>query len=271
MYQNLFDSHMHTNHSPDGADTALALCNQALAKNFLGIAITDHCEINAFKTGGFDKKIYNSANAIFLANEKMEHRLSVHTGIELGQPLHNLSHADEALSLADFDFVLCSVHNVQQYPDFYFMNYKDPTVCIDSLLNVYFEEVLQTVIWNQFDSLAHLTYPIRYITGVQKVPVSISNHYAIIDKIFEKLIQNNKSLEINTSGLRQPLGETMPNTDLLTRYYALGGRNITIGSDAHRANDVGMHVEVAMDIAKTIGFSHVNFYKKRVANAFHLA
>lgn len=262
---------MHTEHSPDGTDSVLQLCEKALKRNFLGISITDHCEINAFKTAGFDKIIYNSANAIFNVQQKMHQRLFVRTGIELGQPLHNLNYAQQALRLANFDFVLCSVHNIKEYPDFYFMDYKDPRVCIDTLLDAYFQEIFQTVLWNQFDSLAHITYPLRYITGIQKVPVTISNHYTIIDKIFKKLIENKKSIEINTSGLRQALGEIMPSLELLTRYYTLGGRNITIGSDAHRAQDVGVHVAMAMDIAKTIGFSHVNFYEKRVGVAFLLA
>ena len=41
-------------------------------------------------------------------------------------------------------------------------------------------------------------------------------------------------LEVNTSGLRQKIGRTLPDLPLLRRYRELGGRLVTLGSDAHR-------------------------------------
>ena len=51
-------------------------------------------------------------------------------------------------------------------------------------------------------------------------------------------------------------------TELYTRYAELGGKYVTLGSDAHAAKAVGMHFDVAQKIAKTAGLTIV-YYKKR--------
>ena len=91
------------------------------------------------------------------AAEKMCIRDSA--GIELGQPITDPKATREALSAGAFDFVLASVHNLPGQKDFYYLNYTDENV--DPLLSDYFDHVLQVAKWGQFDSLAHLTYPLQ--------------------------------------------------------------------------------------------------------------
>jgi histidinol-phosphatase (PHP family) len=45
--------------------------------------------------------------------------------------------------------------------------------------------------------------------------------------------------EINTSSLRQGLTEPMPGTSTLARYAQLGGKAVSLGSDAHKAEHIG--------------------------------
>ena len=89
--------------------------------------------------------------------------LHVRAGIELGQPMQNIEAAEDILDACDFDFALASVHNVQGMPDFYELDYSQ--VDLTKTLHQYFDEILETIEWGKFDSLAHLTYPWRYIVG----------------------------------------------------------------------------------------------------------
>jgi histidinol-phosphatase (PHP family) len=84
-----------------------------------------------------------------------------------------------------------------------------------------------------------------------------------IDHVLKELIHQKKSLEVNTSGLRQKMGTTMPNEKILRRYRSFGGSMVTVGSDAHRWADVGSGIEETFSMLQRIGFSHFTIYEKR--------
>ena len=65
------------------------------------------------------------------------------------------------------------------------------------------------------------------------------------------------ALEINVSGLRQPIGKTLPDLPLIRRFRELGGELITVGSDAHRPEDIARPIGDGLTIAKEAGFRYV--------------
>ncbi len=60
-------------------------------------------------------------------------------------------------------------------------------------------------------------------------------------------------LEINTGGLRKPIGETFPGPGLLAEARALG-IPLVLGSDAHKPVDVGHGFDHAADLARAAGY-----------------
>ena len=80
---------------------------------------------------------------------------------------------------------------------------------------------------------------------------------------YKTLADKNLALEINTAGLRREIGQTSPTLEYVKLFRELGGELLTFGSDAHRAQDLGAGLDVAIDMAKEAGFSHFAFYKKR--------
>ena len=131
------------------------------------------------------------------------------------------------------------------------------------LLSDYFDHVLQVAKWGQFDSLAHLTYPLRYILAQPGLRVELSKYREKIDAVLLELIQQKKALEVNTSGLRQQIGDTLPDAGIVRRFYELGGTYVTLGSDAHRWADVSAGIEEAMSMIYKTGFRHYTIYSKR--------
>ena len=99
-----------------------------------------------------------------------------------------------------------------------------------------------------------MTYPLRYIVGEHGIPVDMSKFSDKVDEILSLLVKNEKALEINTSGLRQKLGKTMPEEDVVRRFKQLGGEFVTVGSDAHYAKDIGAGVIVGIDIHNRTDF-----------------
>ena len=86
----------------------------------------------------------------------------------------------------------------------------------------------------------------------------------VIDDIFKALISREKALEINTSGLFKEIGKTLPDINLIRRFKELGGRYVTIGSDAHNCIDLGKGIEQGIETAKTCGFNHYTIFENRL-------
>jgi histidinol-phosphatase (PHP family) len=105
----------------------------------------------------------------------------------------------------------------------------------------------------------------RRIQGFYKIDFDYNRVRNSLDRLLTEIIRNNKALEVNTSGLRQDIGLTMPEEKIIRRYKELGGKYITLGSDAHKASDVGAGIEDAMKLVKNCGFDKITFYVSRQA------
>ena len=107
-----------------------------------------------------------------------------------------------------------------------------------------------------------LDYIVRYGPYEDKT-VDHQKYQDIIDEIFKTLIQKGKGIEVNTSGYRDLKTCGFPNFEQVQRYYDLGGRIITIGTDSHTSDRVG---ENCLNVAKKyqeIGFDDVSTFTQR--------
>ena len=52
--------------------------------------------------------------------------------------------------------------------------------------------------------------------------------------------------------------------------YSMGGRLVTIGSDAHIAENASIGFEKAIKILKEIGFENICYFKYRKVNKIHI-
>lgn len=261
------DMHTHSACSFDAKNTVDEMCRAAIERGLYALAVTDHCEAPFIRFGAncefgcFDELIPKSYAEACEAREKYSGKLRVIRGLELGEPLHDPQQTERALSYADFDFILASVHALKNMQDFYYMNYSG--VDIDLLLCNYFDELAETAAFEHFDSLSHLTYPLRYIVERTGEKPDLSRYSDRIDTIFKILIQNKKALEINVSGLFKSLRTTLPDLELVRRFKELGGEYVTIGTDAHSADMVGVGIEQGIAVAKNAGFDHYAIYENR--------
>ncbi|MEG1179572.1 MAG: histidinol-phosphatase HisJ family protein [Oscillospiraceae bacterium] len=261
-YNKLLDMHTHTDNSPDGEDALIYMCECAQSKGLRAIAFTDHCEVDAYKKEKSASKIATQAYfETVKARRIYEGRLVICTGIELGQPTYDIETAEEIISRYKYDIILGSIHNLREKVDFYYLDYTQED--IDALIRQYFTEELELANWSGFDSLAHLTYPLRYLSGNQNYHINLDRYSDYTDEILKALAHNGKALEINTSGLRQKLKDTMPNKNLLKRFKELGGEFVTIGSDSHKGEDIGSGIEQAMQMCVECGFNEIALYQNR--------
>ena len=263
-YKNRIDLHMHTDSSFDGHYHAQQMCQAAVDNDLATVAITDHFDVDFYEEQNLGTRQQTSYDGILSAKEEFDGRLRVLRGIEMGQPTYDEELSKKTLERYEYDFVIGSIHNLRKTPDFCELNYQTLTQDdVYSLLDKYFEEELILARWNGFDTLAHLTYPMRYIVQSGRFNTDLSRYDDITDEIFKVLIANGKALEINTSGLRQPIGKTMPTDNYVRRFRELGGELLTLGSDAHFTEHVGANIDDGYEIAEKCGFKYVTYFKDR--------
>ncbi len=62
-----------------------------------------------------------------------------------------------------------------------------------------------------------------------------------------------------------------PNVDILRWYAEMGGERVTLGSDAHRPEHLGLHLDAALDAARAAGLKYVTQFEKRQARLILLS
>lgn len=256
----LYDYHMHSWNSSDGRNSILDMCDKAVAVGLKEIAITDHFE----PTSGNEKYSNYKPDSYFLdmlkARTIFGTQLKIKHAVELGQPHLYPEYSLKLIESYPYDYVLASVHKMKGDTDFgeiiYNQNNK-AKYCIR-----YLEELKSLAEWNKFDCIGHLDLVKRYASQYN-VKVNLMDYREQLEEILKILIKNGKGIEINTSGLRQHAKECLPGIDIVKFYRQLGGEIITVGSDAHSAEDVGKGVREGIEIAKAAGFDYMSVYTGR--------
>ena len=282
----LFDSHTHSGFSPD-ADKGATIEKMSARAAELGldfVTVTDHCDCNYWlPENEFEYQQYQKSDSMMFgcrdyATKSIEHTLALKAkcpdllcGVELGQPLQNIDAAKQILSHEGLDFVIGSLHMNRGERDFYYIEYnKMDSSGLHCLLDNYFSEIYEMCQQDLFDSLGHLTYPLRYIVGEYGIAPDMSRYDDIIREIFSTLIHNGRAIEINTSGYRQKYGKPFPDERYLKLYRSLGGELITIGSDAHKLADIGAGLTQGCELLRDCGFRYITLFKNRKSENYKL-
>ena len=253
------DYHMHTKFSLDSDANPEEYVRQAISMGLDEICFTDHYDVD-FPGADFTMNLDHYMEYMKSLQKKYEHQCRIRIGIEMGlDPIHQKA-INELIASQPFDFVIGSIHAVGN-TEFMRADYFEG-LSKEEAHHKYFEQCIACVdTFDCFDVFGHYDYIERY--GIyEDNSVNTDLYWPLIDVFLNKLISKNKGLEVNTSGYRLR-GQGFPKKSILERYYALGGRIITIGSDSHVSQTVGAHVKEVLEILKEIGFKDVTTFKDR--------
>ncbi len=238
-----YDSHVHSSYSPDSEMSPGRACEAAIRRGLRGLCFTDHAE---FAPGDFIPGA-EDLEAMFAEVTELRrlHRgqLRVGAGIEIGYYAGQAADIRALLASYPFDFVLGSVHVVDglQYC-FDGPGSWDAEAYYDRYLDV-MEEMLGSF---EMDSVGHFDLPKRFgpllrtpdgerVGGLE--PGSVL--WPRVQRILRAVVQGGWMLEVNGSGLRQPPGKPYPSVGILREYRAVGGSQVTLGSDSHATESLG--------------------------------
>ena len=250
----LFDSHVHTEVSADSEMKARDALAAAEAQG-IGLVFTEHID---FSYQG-EKEFIFSPEEYWAAYEPLRgERLSL--GVELGMVPGELEMAKEFLARAPFDEVIGSIHLIDGGDIYEPSTYEGKTQ--QEIYLRYFTLMRDMVRQNPYiDTLAHIDYIARY-APYEHPDISYEVWHDAIDEVLRAVVETETALEINTRrfGDRLAMKELAP---IYRRYAELGGRDVTLGSDAHKKETVGAHLALAAQMAEAYGLQTVTFHERK--------
>ena len=193
-------------------------------------------------------------NEVLDAKERYKESINILLGYEVD---YLPGHMDERVLGAKVDYLIGSVHFIDKWsfdnPEFIGgWQSKD----IDEIWQAYFEATEAMANSGKFDIVGHLDL-IKVFKFMPKQDTRLLAKNALL-----AIKQSNMVLEINTAGLRKPIGELYPSRALLEEAYALD-IPITFSSDAHAVEHIGAGYEKARALAKEIGYTKVATFEGR--------
>lgn len=256
------DCHVHTNISHDGISKIEDYLTNAKYYGVDEITFTEHYDIydglkTNLKTLDVDKYLEE------YLKRKDDSKVKTNFGIEIGLQPDTYTKIHNMVINHDFDFIIGSSHITCKKDMAMDKSFFDGLSQKEAYMK-YFNEVLENInkYYYEFDVYGHLDYVIRY-GGYDNKKIDYDDYKDILDTILMTLIRKDKGLEINTSGMRYGLGQTHPNLDIIKRYKELGGKIITVGSDAHQVKDLASHFDMAYSMLEEVGFKEVAIYHNR--------
>lgn len=270
----LADTHVHSHFSHDSESTLSDICKAAKEKNISVVCITDHADVKP--TTDMEQLAQSRRDAFREVREEESDGVELLLGIELAcggfYPDHTIFEktADTLLRIGHYDCVIGSVHSVGPIStarnDYSVMSKNELIGCLDR----YFDAVLAMLEYSNPNVLAHLTYPLRYINGKYGRGLDWREVEPKIQKILSQIIEKNIALEVNTSCLGTDYDELLPNAEILKLYLQMGGKLLTLGSDAHKPERLGKGFVQTIQLLKSLGVNQLQYVKKRQFHSYEI-
>ena len=259
------DSHVHSCNSWDSHEPMIEYMKRARKLGLREITFTEHYDdYTGIKTDAKEVDI-EKYREDFL-NSKKSGLGRINFGIELGLRPKSEEKIKKVVRENNFDFIIGSSHITDGKDIAYDSSFFEDGA--EAAILKYLGEVYENIVsYNEdFDVYGHLDYIIRYVNKfcADKVTKLDYDYYKnALDRILLTLKKYNKGIEVNASGYKYGFNTTHPGFDIIKRYKELGGKIITLGSDAHSIEQLGWHFDEAVDLIEKAGFDEIAVYHNR--------
>lgn len=274
------DYHVHPDYSIDAAPIKVReYCKQALHLGLEEICFTTHLELDPVRKEIDNFVMYRGKKQpvrqldwldgyfeeIHQAQEEFKSSgLKVKAGIEVGYDRGLEEEIEQIVSRYPFDFVMGAIHCIdhiaisskKESPRYY------ETHTLQELQQDYFTLLEDAVKSGLFDCMAHVDLYQRY--GFQHYGEELLHvHRGVAEPIFREMARRGMGLEINTSSRRRGIQQFHPFPDVIATAKEAGVTVFTVGSDAHSLEDLGSHIEEALELLARYGLTNHVFEQRR--------
>lgn len=256
------DYHLHTAFSDDSRAPMEEMVRRALALGLSEICFTEHVDYGVKTVLNCDYPSYFAA--LEEMRESYHGQITIRAGIEFGVQRETIPQYQADILQYPFDFVILSNHQVgnQEFWNGKFQEGKTQA----EFHAAYYQAILDVAEHYQgYCVLGHLDMIKRYDPYA---PYPDEAVLPVIEKILRRAIQDGKGIEVNTSSFQYGLQDLTPSETILELYHELGGRVLTIGSDAHSPHRLADHIPEVREILREIGFREFCTFE-RMQPRFH--
>jgi histidinol-phosphatase (PHP family) len=262
MEKFLTDMHTHSTFSHDGRNTAAEMLERAQQMGVAFYGLSEHFDYDydveklspsQYKapTSAMEEEYFHSARHL---QEDYEGVMNVAVGAEYGYSEKAEVQGRYAASYEKHhpDFVINSVHSINGVDYYYHVEEGEKGELYRSYLRLIRKSLDAPY---HYDIVGHIGYIARYVPYEDR-SFNLQQFGAEIDDILKTIIQKDKILEVNSSTKQLPQ-LCMPDVNILQRYYVLGGRKVSFGSDAHDTSRILEKREELVLALKQIGFTYL--------------
>ncbi|MEM2931038.1 MAG: histidinol-phosphatase [Thermoproteota archaeon] len=255
--------HIHSTYS-DGRATILEYVEGAVRKGFHEIAFTEHLAIRP----GSMKKLYYSIDASKIGDyveevrgaEKSFKGLKVKAGLEVDYFPGSESLLKDIFGSNDLDFTMVSIHWIGEfcldcvkYKKAFEIAVKEEG--FDKFYSKYLRLLREAVESGLFNVIAH--FDIARNWGFKTSSDFKRDELTIL----ERAGNLEMAVEVSSKGLRNPIKEPYPTRRIL-EYCGSLRIPITLGTDAHRLDEIDANYDSIVEYARSAGYSELATFNR---------
>jgi histidinol-phosphatase (PHP family) len=164
---------------------------------------------------------------------------------------------ESILRAYDWDYVIGSVHFIGEWG---FDDSRNISGFVqwdlDELYARYFDLVGASAETGLFDTIGHADLVKKF--GHR----AVSDQCPAYERLAARFAAAGVCVEVNTAGLRKPVGEIYPHPDLLRACHS-AGVPVTLGCDAHAPTEVAADLAAATELMRGVGYDSFVRYERR--------
>lgn len=251
----LIDYHMHTRLT-DGTGEPADYARVALQRGLAEIGCSDHAPLGNRDTD-WTMKLSDLATYVGWVRDAQRQfpQLPIKLGLEVDYIPGREDWIRELAAMYPWDFFLGSVHYLGEFP--VDRSAKDwDNQDIEARWREYFTLWTAAAQSQLFDSLAHPDLPKKF--GIRPR----SDFTPIYEDALRAVAATGMAIEVSTGGLRKPCRELYPAEPFLRIARRLSVP-VTLGSDAHIPEDVGVDFDQAVALLRRCGYDSICRFTQR--------
>lgn len=253
------DYHMHTPLCGHAVGEPFQYVEQALRVGLSEIGFSDHAPLVSHEDARYTMK----ASELPLYHKMVESvqkkyaSFPIKLGLEADYIPGFEAKTKAILEGYPYDFVIGSIHFIDAWafddPDEK-IKWKDKDV--NRVYRDYYKLLRKSAESQLFDIMGHVDLVKKF---GHRATEDMTSEVEETARVFKA---TDVTVEINTSGLRKPVGEIYPAAAIL-KIYSKAGVPITFSSDSHDPQDVGRDYDKAASLAREAGYKEYRVFKRR--------
>lgn len=266
--------HIHTSYSGDLirenilSETPEKYVKKAIALGFSEICFTDHVvagypRTQSPYTHSMDTGRISEYVSEIRALKGKYPAIGIRLGIEADWMPEKLAELRAFVGMYPFDCVLGSVH---------IMNGEHVEHCSRESREKFWGTLSEEGVYAQYQAYyravqdmaeSRICDIISHIDLIKRDSyVPKKSFWPLIEKTVDAIARNGLCIEINTAGIRKPIKEMHPALEILS-LCRQKGIPVTIGTDAHRVEELEVHLEDGMRLIKKAGYTEIAVFDAR--------